>query len=282
MRSRLAAAIQAAGVEPGDRVAQVSENRYEWIITDLAMHLAGAVHVPIHVTLSGRADRRADRGLRSAAACSYRAQSCSQSLPIDSPHTCRSSLHDEQGARGYGTLLGKPAAARQLPAPSPQPPAPDDLATILYTSGTTGRPRGVMLSQRNLASNAAATGRCARRRRGPDAALHLAAEPHLRPHVRSVHLGLPRLAARAGREPRDARSRLPAWRSRRRSTPCRTFISESPTKSAACASDDNSAAVAIRVRRPDRATVLRRCAAGTRRRDLVRRARPADSYRLWT
>ena len=52
--ARLAAAIQAAGVEQGDRVAQVSENRYEWIITDLALHLAGAVHVPIHVTLSGQ------------------------------------------------------------------------------------------------------------------------------------------------------------------------------------------------------------------------------------
>ena len=51
--AQLAAAIQAAGIAPGDRVAHVSENRYEWIITDLALHLAGAVHVPIHVTLSG-------------------------------------------------------------------------------------------------------------------------------------------------------------------------------------------------------------------------------------
>src|SRR4029079_3946497 len=48
----LAADIQAAGIAPGDRVAHVSENRCEWIITDLALHLAGAVHVPIHVTLS--------------------------------------------------------------------------------------------------------------------------------------------------------------------------------------------------------------------------------------
>src|SRR3990172_237901 len=52
--ARLAAEIRAAGVEPGDRVAHVSENRYEWIITDLALHLAGAVHVPIHVTLAGQ------------------------------------------------------------------------------------------------------------------------------------------------------------------------------------------------------------------------------------
>src|SRR4051794_38263744 len=49
----LAGELQGAGIGPGDRVAHVSENRYEWIITDLALHLAGAVHVPIHVTLSG-------------------------------------------------------------------------------------------------------------------------------------------------------------------------------------------------------------------------------------
>src|SRR4051812_11741220 len=49
----LAAELQAAGIVPGDRVAHVSENCYEWIITDLALHLAAAIHVPIHVTLSG-------------------------------------------------------------------------------------------------------------------------------------------------------------------------------------------------------------------------------------
>src|SRR4051812_30149001 len=48
----LAAELRSAGVATGDRVAQVSENRIEWILTDLATHLAGAVHVPIHITLS--------------------------------------------------------------------------------------------------------------------------------------------------------------------------------------------------------------------------------------
>src|SRR5690242_359500 len=48
----LAAMLRDAGIAPGDRVAHVSENRYEWVLTDLAIHLAGAVHVPIHITLS--------------------------------------------------------------------------------------------------------------------------------------------------------------------------------------------------------------------------------------
>ena len=76
---RLAAEIQAAGIAPGDRVAHVSENRYEWIITDLAMHLAGAVHVPIHVTLSGEqiAEQIADCGARLVFVSS---ESCLRSL----------------------------------------------------------------------------------------------------------------------------------------------------------------------------------------------------------
>src|ERR1700754_2767948 len=51
--SEIAAVLCTADIRPGDRVAQVSENRPEWILTDLAIHLAGTVHVPIHVTLSG-------------------------------------------------------------------------------------------------------------------------------------------------------------------------------------------------------------------------------------
>ena len=63
---RLAAGIQAAGIAPGDRVAHISENRYEWIISDLAIHLARAVHVPIQVSLSGEqiAEQIADCGAR--------------------------------------------------------------------------------------------------------------------------------------------------------------------------------------------------------------------------
>ncbi len=51
---RLAAGLRRAGIKPGDRIVQVSENRYEWILLDLAVHLARGVHVALHASLSGQ------------------------------------------------------------------------------------------------------------------------------------------------------------------------------------------------------------------------------------
>lgn len=151
-----------AGVQTGDRVAHISENRYEWVITDLALHLAGAVHVPMHVSLSGEqlAAQIAD---------------CEARLVIVSSDALLAKIADrvpsgmklwsyEHGGfmenAFHGTVErpldegGSAAVESNSPVASS---ATQALATILYTSGTTGKPRGVMLSQRNLASNAAAT-----------------------------------------------------------------------------------------------------------------------------
>jgi long-chain acyl-CoA synthetase len=149
----LAATLRVAGVQPGDRVAQISENRYEWILVDLALHLLGAVHAPIHVTLSG--EQIAAQIAASGAHVTF--VSSAELLGKLSPLLSAGAtffVHDEQDYRAAKPPLGKPAVASDTSVFGPQP---DDLATILFTAGTTGRPRGVMLSQRNLAWNAAAT-----------------------------------------------------------------------------------------------------------------------------
>jgi long-chain acyl-CoA synthetase len=148
--ARLAATMQEAGITAGDRVAQVSENRYEWIITDLALHLASAVHVPIHVTLSGEqiAAQIVDSGARLVFVSSHMLLGKFRSV-LDGalPIVC----HDVDSStvpNCNAVCSGHGAKSRAVPS--------TDLATILYTSGTTGQPRGVMLSHDNLASNSAA------------------------------------------------------------------------------------------------------------------------------
>ena len=51
--AQTAAVLQHLGIKPGDRVVQLSENRSQWLITDLAIQLCGAIHVPIHTPLTG-------------------------------------------------------------------------------------------------------------------------------------------------------------------------------------------------------------------------------------
>ena len=146
----VAGEIRAAGIEAGDRVAHVSENRHEWIVTDLALHLAGAVHVPIHVTLSGPqiAEQIRDSGAKLVFVSTDEllgkfADQIPSSVSVRVYEASGEKPPAEPGADGAIECVALASYAAAL-------------ATILYTSGTTGRPRGVMLSHSNLASNAAA------------------------------------------------------------------------------------------------------------------------------
>jgi long-chain acyl-CoA synthetase len=148
----VAAMLRAMGVQPGDRVAQVSENRYEWILVDLALHQLGVVHVPIHVTLSGEQIAEQIAASGSHVVFVSRAELL-ENFSGQLAHGERILVHEEQDYREAKLPLGTQSSPL-LPVSSPQP---NDLATILFTSGTTGRPRGVMLSHANLAWNAAST-----------------------------------------------------------------------------------------------------------------------------
>jgi long-chain acyl-CoA synthetase len=170
---RRAAALAQLGVAACDRVVQVSPNRYEWIVADLAIQLARAVHVPVHASLAGPqiAYQIADSGARavllsgpdqaaklSAHLAAGGQAAFSPNLKFAGYDACPHSL-GRYPIASLGELLSRAddAAGREFEAAALAHVRPDDLATILYTSGTTGEPKGVMLCQRNLASNALGT-----------------------------------------------------------------------------------------------------------------------------
>jgi long-chain acyl-CoA synthetase len=170
---RLAAVLVNLGVAPGDRVIQLSENRYEWIVADLAIQLARAVHVPVHASLAGPqvVYQIQDSGARAVLlsgpdqAVKLTSHLAAQDHPALSPQLKFISYDACPGAIGRYPLLqldrlmgeADESAGKELEAAALAHVRPGDLATILYTSGTTGEPKGVMLSQRNLASNALGT-----------------------------------------------------------------------------------------------------------------------------
>lgn len=161
---RMASWLVEQGIQPGDLVAQFSENRYEWLIADLAMHVAGAVHVPIHAPLTGEQaafqirDSAARLVLLSTAEQVAKLAANADGLPRDVAYfvydACDQTIGDRQCGHLRAELLAHgEASADELLASAVARTSGETLATILYTSGTTGEPKGVMLSNRNLVSN---------------------------------------------------------------------------------------------------------------------------------
>ena len=160
-------ALLANGVQPGDRVVQLSENRYEWIIFDLAIMSVGAVHVPLHAPLTAEqiAAQIADCGAKLVLVSTQAQAEKLASCPLPNDIVCLSyddcdvivqsrrvksikEAIDDAGRIGPDGPEWKKTARTDFEI------TPDSLATILYTSGTTGEPKGVMLTHRNLVSNA--------------------------------------------------------------------------------------------------------------------------------
>lgn len=148
--AQIAHAFRANGVMPGDRVAVQVEKSQVALLTWLAALLSGAVYLPLNTAYTIGELRYFLGDARPALV-----------LCRTTDEAAMSDLCSELGLPALLTLDAEGTGGTLVAAAASQPeafprhiPQPDDLAAILYTSGTTGRSKGAMLSHANLASNA--------------------------------------------------------------------------------------------------------------------------------
>jgi malonyl-CoA/methylmalonyl-CoA synthetase len=147
--ARLAGRLRRLGVAPGDRVAAQVEKSPEALFLYLACMRAGGVYLPLNTAY------RRDELV-------YFLEDAEPALVVCDPAR-EAEFREIARARGVAKVATLDAAgqgslsadlADEDPDFPPHPAAGNDLAALLYTSGTTGRPKGAMLSHRNLSSNA--------------------------------------------------------------------------------------------------------------------------------
>ncbi len=155
--ANLAHALRRRGVAPGDRVLLVSENRPEFCLAENAIMVAGGVTVPTYVTnlVGDHAHVIGDSGARAAIvstrALARRVAEAAGDGGLDllvcmegRPEHAAGAAWDELAAEGTDLAMTV-AEAAEIPA--------GRLACLIYTSGTGGKPKGVMLPHRALLAN---------------------------------------------------------------------------------------------------------------------------------
>jgi long-chain acyl-CoA synthetase len=166
--------LQSLGLNAGDRAALLAESRPEWLIADLGILASGAVTVPVYPTLPAE---QVEYILRDSGAAMVIASTMEQlqkvvqiapSLPslkvaivmVGDPAAAQTLATSSLGVhtmsqvseRGHQAIQQGWGIAKEFQDRAKAVRA-EDLATIVYTSGTTGEPKGVMLTHRNLVSN---------------------------------------------------------------------------------------------------------------------------------
>jgi long-chain acyl-CoA synthetase len=154
------------GLNAGDRVALLSENRPEWAITDYACLAARCADVPVYPSLPAKQIEYILRDSGAAAVCVSTRKQLDKILEIRGALPgLRQVIAFDAGLEGDGVLGFEALLSRGRRALGKWPrwrddalaAAPDDLATLIYTSGTTGEPKGVMLTHGNITSNVVAS-----------------------------------------------------------------------------------------------------------------------------
>jgi len=166
----VAAGLAVLGVQPGDRVALVSENRPEWVLADMGTLSAGAVDAPVYPT-STPAETAFVIHDCGAAVCFVSTQVQLDKLVAvrDAMPACRTLVFFDADVRppeatGLRMMsladlenLGRDEGDRAEVDRRVAELTRDNLLTLIYTSGTTGEPKGVMLTHGNMLSNCEAS-----------------------------------------------------------------------------------------------------------------------------
>ena len=160
-----AAALQAAGMGAGDRVALLSENRPEWAVTDYAATGLGVIDVPIYPTLPANQVEYVLKDCGARIVFVSTAEQAAKLVEIRArlPQLERVVSFDRVDAEGVEAFEDFAAGGQQAVDDGSAEDfralamtrTRDEVATLIYTSGTTGNPKGVMLTHWNLASNVA-------------------------------------------------------------------------------------------------------------------------------
>lgn len=154
-RDHLSAGLLAQGLRPGDRIGVLAHcGSPKWIVADAAMLQLGMVPVPVHAT--ARPDEIAhifrDAGLRAFFVSNADMLEKLHRADVTPEHLF--SFEPLPGTLHWDTLCRQPDAEQAEQIRHARDAVSDtDLATLLYTSGTTGAPKGVMLSHANIVGN---------------------------------------------------------------------------------------------------------------------------------
>jgi long-chain acyl-CoA synthetase len=148
---RMAAYLQSQGWEPGSKVAILSKNCAWWMMSDLAIWMAGHVSVPLYPTLAAETVRQILTHSEAKACFIGKLdgwEGMKPGVPAGLPciSYALSPLDALQAYEGWDAICGRHKPLQGEPARGA-----DELATLIYTSGTTGMPKGVMHSFGNFA-----------------------------------------------------------------------------------------------------------------------------------
>jgi len=160
--NQLAAYLKSIGIQKGDRVGILSENRIEWVIADMAALKIGAIDVPLYPSTPANqlAYILQNAGVKVIVTSTplqlSKIRQVKHELPSLTHNICihlPDKKEDDEIFLSEAIAIGEAKLKETPDLLSGISISEDDIATLIYTSGTTGNPKGVMLTHRNLCEN---------------------------------------------------------------------------------------------------------------------------------